>query len=160
MRRCSFVPLVLTAAVALSACAIATSRSSPAPAERGQRASGGYLIGAADLQADGRPLLELLRLRVPVMGVQGATDCPHINFRGRNTLFTRSDPAIHVDGLHASNTCILSEMSTIDLERVEIYPSGIPRAGYRTNPNGVILIFVRKGDFPAEPSPDEEPVPR
>jgi hypothetical protein len=45
-----------------------------------------------------------------------------------------------------SNTCILNELSTIDLSLVEVYPSGIPRPGYRTHPYGVILIFVRKGE--------------
>jgi hypothetical protein len=123
--------------------------------------SGAYVIDAKSLQEEQRTLLEMMRLRFPTMEVQGSMGCPLIQFRGRNTLFTRSDPAIYLDGQRAANTCILEELTTMDLALVEVYPSGIPRPGYRTNANGVIIIFVRKGEelFADDSGATEEPAP-
>lgn len=147
MRCCTFVSLAVTSAL-LGGCGSSTasfSSSAPRPRDSGQH-GGSTVITGETLQEEQRSLLELLELRLPAMRVVSAPDCPHVHLRGRNTIVTRSDPAIYLDGQRVTNTCILEELSTVDLARVEVYPSGIPRGGYRTNPNGVILIFVRKGE--------------
>jgi hypothetical protein len=50
-----------------------------------------------------------------------------------------------VDGQRATNTCVLDMVNSLDLDRVEIYPSGQPR-GYLSDPYGVILMFLRTSD--------------
>jgi hypothetical protein len=129
---------------------IPTPASSPSGAPRNamnSRGTSASIITAEELQRDQRPLLDLLQRRLPNISVSPTITCPEVHLRGRNTLFTRSDPAIYVDGFRASNTCILVELSSVDLDRVEVYPSGISgRPGYRTDANGLILIFVRKGE--------------
>jgi hypothetical protein len=60
---------------------------------------------------------------------------------------TRSDPAIYVGGQRAVNTCVLAGLSTPDVARVEVYPSGVPRgAGYQTHPYGVIIVFMKAAE--------------
>jgi hypothetical protein len=75
-------------------------------------------------------------------------DCPEVTLRGKSTIATESNPAIYVDGERAVNTCVLSMLSTFHLARVEVYPDGLPPAGYLTNPYGVILIFSLEGPEP------------
>jgi hypothetical protein len=84
-------------------------------------------------------LLEALRHRVQNMTVTyPATGCPRIAFRGR----TGGSPGIYVDGTRVGDACVLMQMSSSDVDRVEIYRSGIPtRAGIQSNPNGLILVY-------------------
>lgn len=97
------------------------------------------------LVATNQPLLELLRQRLPGLQIREVPGgCPEVIMRGRSTVSTPSSPAIYLDGARASNDCILRELSTGGLGLVEVYPSGMPtRAGYRTHPYGVIIIFTR-----------------
>jgi hypothetical protein len=79
------------------------------------------------------------------MQVTQTSGCPDIVLRGRSTVTTSSAPAIYVDGNQSSNTCILNELRTVDIDQVEIYPGGVPpRGGYRAHPYGVILIFIKR----------------
>ena len=91
------------------------------------------------------PVLDVLRYRVPGMSVSPRDDCPEVTLRGKSTFITASNPAIYVDGQRAANTCVLTMLSTFHLARIEVYPDGIPPAGYLTNPYGVILIFSLRG---------------
>lgn len=97
------------------------------------------------LVAASEPLLELLKQRLPGMQVReipGA--CPEVIMRGRSTVTTSSSPAIYLDGARATNNCILRDLGTAGLGLVEVFPSGVPtRAGYRSHPYGVIIIFTR-----------------
>ena len=68
-----------------------------------------------------------------------AGECPRIRFRGHNSL---SSPGIYVDGTMMLDTCILDQISTMDIDRAEVYPAGhTPYAGIPYNPFGVILVF-------------------
>jgi hypothetical protein len=132
----------------LGACAV--SKGSPPPESSvtpsaGRTPTSAIVITAADLAAYNRPLLDVMRQRIPGMQVTQTEGCPNIVLRGRSTVTTSSAPAIYVDGNQSSNTCILNELRTIDLDQVEIYPGGVPpRAGYRAHPYGVILIFIKR----------------
>lgn len=107
--------------------------------------TGATVITGADLAAMNRPLLDVMRQRIPGMQVSQTGGCPEIVLRGKSTLTTSSSPAIYVDGNQSSNTCILNELRTVDLDQVEVYPGGVaPRAGYRAHPYGVILIFIKR----------------
>jgi hypothetical protein len=93
-------------------------------------------------------LLGVLSRRVAGLRVQqtGASSCPAIVLRGRTSIFGSSDPGVYVNGVRAQDTCILDLTNALDVERVEVYPMGTTqRPGYRANPNGLILVFLRDG---------------
>lgn len=134
----------------LAACAV--SQGTPPPESSvaptvGRTPTSATVITGADLAAMNRPLLDIMRQRIPGMQVNQTGGCPEIVLRGKSTLTTSSAPVIYVDGNQSSNTCILNELRTVDLDQVEIYPGGVaPRAGYRAHPYGVILIFVKRAE--------------
>lgn len=139
--------VVLTLAVTAAACGRRSQHSRPElDDESGVVSDAGHtviereVLGRSDV-----PVLDILRYRVPGMRVADTDDCPEVTLRGKSTLVTSSNPAIYVDGERAANTCILTMLSTFHLARVEVYPGGIPPAGYLTNPYGVILIFSLSG---------------
>lgn len=132
----------------LGACAASQGSSPPESSVQpsvGRAPTSGTIITAAELGAMNRPLLEIMRQRLPGMQVSQTGGCPDITLRGKATVTTSSAPAIYVDGNQSSNTCILNELRTVDLDQVEVYPGGVPpRAGYRAHPYGVILIFIKR----------------
>lgn len=133
----------------LAACASAPNEgppASPTAATGGGGQTSSTIITAADLAAMNRPLIDILRQRFPGMHVaQSPSGCPDIALRGKSTVTTSSAPLIYVDGNPSSNTCILQELRTVDIDQVEIYPGGIaPRGGYRSHPYGLILIFLKR----------------
>ena len=139
---------VLTLLGSFAACA---TSSNPAPAGASTTPAptrvppSATVITGADLNTANRPLLDVLRQRLPGMQVYQTGGCPDIALRGKSTVSTSSAPAIYVDGNQATNTCILNELRTADIDQVEVYPGGVPpRAGYRAHPYGVILIFIKK----------------
>lgn len=140
----------------LMSCAPASTTPTPALAAGGSgevdpeasRHTRGTIFTEADLVKAQRPLLDLMRQRLVGLQVRATPLCPEVMLRGRSTLVSSSSPAVYVDGLMATNTCILQDLNTANLARVEIYPDGIPgRPGYRVSPHGVILIFVRQAEI-------------
>ena len=120
-----------------------TPASSPPPA--GRIPTSATVITGSDLTSANRPLLDVLRQRLPGMQVNQTGGCPEIVLRGKSTISSSSSPAIYVDGNQATNTCILNELRTADIDQVEVYPAGVPpRAGYRAHPYGVILVFIKR----------------
>jgi hypothetical protein len=118
--------------------------SAPPPAA-GRIPTSATVITGADLTTANRPLLDVLRQRLPGMQVNQTGGCPEIVLRGKSTISSSSSPAIYVDGNQATNTCILNELRTADIDQVEVYPGGVPpRAGYRAHPYGVILVFIKR----------------
>lgn len=119
-----------------------------APATSSRRgALGSIVFTEAELVRAQRPLLDLLRQRLAGLQVRSTPTCPEVMLRGRATLVTSSSPGVYLDGQPATNTCILQDLNTADLARVEIYPNGIPaRPGYRVHPHGLILIFARQAE--------------
>jgi hypothetical protein len=88
-------------------------------------------------------LLDGLRVRVPTMMVstQGG-GCPNIMFRGPRSIRNQANPSVYVDGTLMVDTCILTQITASDVERVEIFPSGgTSRPGIQRNPFGVIMVF-------------------
>lgn len=94
-------------------------------------------------------LLSALTGHVAGMQVALTPGCPAITLRGANSMTMFSNPRIYVNGEPAANTCILQSLSTADLQRVEVYPSGISsRPGYFNDANGLILIFMKNSGTP------------
>lgn len=67
--------------------------------------------------------------------------CPQISFRGQRTL-NHQPPSVYVDNSLMLDTCILTQMNSSDIDRIEVYPSGqASRPGVQFNPSGVILVY-------------------
>lgn len=87
--------------------------------------------------------LQSLRNRVPSMTVsERSGECPRITFRGQRSIRNQDNPAVYVDGTRMIDTCILTQISTAEVERVEVYPGGTTsRVGIQRSPFGLILIY-------------------
>lgn len=110
----------------------------PAPANA-------FVLDRAQLREFDGSLLSAMVGRVPGLRVDETAACPAVALRGHlNTVPGVSDPQIYVDGARTGNTCVLGLLRAGDVERVEIYPSGVTsRPGYLGNAHGLILIFMR-----------------
>ena len=108
-----------------------TSRPEPFPNSSAQVIKGSEMSGN---------LLDGLRRRVTSMNVTYPSGrCPRITFRGRPTT---GNPSVYVDGTLMVDTCVLMSLSTVEIDRVEIYPSGgTIGTGMQSNPNGVIVVY-------------------
>lgn len=132
-------PCLLPAVVLLSACTASN------PADRGAResSSSGIVIQGSELSGN---LLESLRGRVGAMTIAYAPgECPRITFRGVRSIRNQANPGVYVDGTMMLDTCILEQISSNDVEYIEIYPSGqSSRADIQRHPFGLILVFRRR----------------
>ncbi len=92
-------------------------------------------------------VLSALQGRVAGLQVNRSAGCPEITLRGRTSITGNTNPVIYVDGTRVSNTCILEQLNSNDVERVEVYPMGIAPGGtHRNSPTGLILIFLRTAE--------------
>lgn len=91
-------------------------------------------------------LLHGLRSHIPGMRVTTpAGQCPRILFRGELSARGHGNPTVYVDGVMMIDTCILNEISTNDVERVEVYVGGnSPYGNLQRNPFGIIFIVRQK----------------
>jgi hypothetical protein len=128
-------------------CASAPTRISDASRDASPAARGSAIVvDGEDIQGRGQTLLRLLDERVSGMSVSYAGPCPSIVIRGHKSLFGSNDPLIYVDGARALNTCVLDDLSTDVVKRIEVYPSGVAhKPGYDSSRNGLILVFVLNG---------------
>ena len=144
--RQSLLPLLVLTAV--YGCASSGTGSSGAP---GLHATGASMtLEAEELGSASTSLLAALRGRVHGMQVrESSVDCPSISFRGTRSLLGENNPAVYVDGVRATNTCILASLTTSSVERVETYAAGVaPRLPYKAHPNGLILVYMQDGRIP------------
>jgi hypothetical protein len=104
------------------------------------------VVQGEDIKGRGSTLLRLLDERVSGMDVSYSGPCPSIVIRGRKSIFGDNNPLIYVDGARALNTCVLDDLATDVIKRVEVYPSGVAhKPGYDSSRNGLILVFVLDG---------------
>lgn len=74
-----------------------------------------------------------------------AERCPRVSLRGPIVGTSISNPVVYVDGTRTSNTCVLVNIRSAEVDWVEIYPTGATRRpGYVTHPHGLILVFMRR----------------
>ena len=84
-------------------------------------------------------LLNALRQKVSGMTVaQGQSGCPAITLRGRRLA---GNPSIFVDGTRMADSCALVDLTTTDVDRVEIYRGAAGPAQVAGNPNGSIVVY-------------------
>ena len=91
-------------------------------------------------------VLQAIAINVPAARITTPSgQCPRIIFRGNVSMHNQPNPSIYIDGTQMADTCILNTLSSHDIERVEVYPSGnSPDATIRRNPAGVIAIYRRR----------------
>lgn len=111
--------------------------------------NGGVVLTGATLE-DGRGnVLSTMQGKVPGFRYRRQRgECPRITLRNNVSYGDFGNPHVYVDGTRATDTCILDSVRTEDVERVEVYALGVTtRAGYATHPYGLILLFMRGGDW-------------
>ncbi|HEX6132574.1 MAG TPA: hypothetical protein VFZ24_01250 [Longimicrobiales bacterium] len=109
--------------------------------------NGGLVLSGASL-TDGRgDLLAAMMGKVPNFRVRRLKEqCPQITLRNAVSFQSYVNPHVYVDGARATDTCILESLQTNDVERVEVYPTGVTvRPGYGRHAHGLILVFMRDG---------------
>lgn len=137
--------LLIIVAAALAGC-LGTSRSAGSGPSLAERSSTSRIAIPVAQMSTPPSLLTLLEMRVRNMAVKHTAGCPEIEFRGRNSMVMTTSPSVYVDGQRASNTCVLELLSPVDVNRLEIYPSGVAnRPGYFSNAGGLILVFKKDG---------------
>lgn len=106
--------------------------------------NGVVLSGVALLDGPGS-VLDAMTGKVPGLKVQHYRgECPRVALRNDATFRTIVNPIVYLDGTRTSDTCILESLRSADLERVEVYPTGVSgRPGYPAHPHGLILLFMR-----------------
>lgn len=118
------------------------ARNGPEP----DRTPGATVVSGSRLLS-GLGLLDALVGRVSAMRVQGSGACPRITLRGQKTMVGNSEPTVYIDGTRAVDTCILNMLRADEVERIEVYPMGVAhRPGYRSDPYGLILVFMRRAE--------------
>ena len=137
-----------TAAVVIGlssyACQLGDAVRSEATPEEGPMVNPSTVLGAAELEGELGPLIDVMSRHIPSMTVNSAGGCPSVSLRGANTAPGITEPTVYVDGLRTLDTCVLSGTSANDVKRVEVYANGFTsRPGYAGNSHGLILIFMR-----------------
>jgi hypothetical protein len=130
--------LLIAGLAALSACGgtgVSQSNDEPIPDRQATVLRGSELSGGS--------LLDALRTRLAGMTVRNQDSaCPQISFRGTRSARNQGTPTIYVDNTLMSDTCILQQISTSEVERVEVFPSGITsQPSIQRNANGVIMVY-------------------
>lgn len=88
-------------------------------------------------------VLDALHSRVPSARVsQQPTGCPTIMFRGARSIRNQRNPSVYVDGTLMLDTCILQQISSTDVDRIEVYANGmVSRANVQPDPFGIIMVY-------------------
>lgn len=101
------------------------------------------VIEEAQLTRRPGTLLSVMQYAAGPMEIRETSGCPEITLRGKKRFHGAATPSIYVDGMHATNTCVLNDFLAVDVRRVEIYPSGVTsRPGYVNSADGLILVFL------------------
>ena len=148
--RSGTLAVLMGAAVLLTGCASTRSATGDEPGNRGDVRSegGGYVIDGRALQDGPGSIVAALNHKVPNFRLHQTpgttTDCPVISLRNAVSFQSVVNPHVYVDGIRTTDTCVLRQLRTHDVARVEVYPMGVTRRpGYGTHAHGLILVFMR-----------------
>lgn len=145
MRARLHAAVTLTGVLLISACSSLRSDNDTAPGG-GLSMDDGAIVLAGVALRDGRgDVLNAMVGKVPNFRLQRVRErCPQITLRNAVSFQSLVNPHVYVDGVRATDTCILDDMQTADVRRVEVYPTGVTnRPGYGRHAHGLILIFMR-----------------
>jgi hypothetical protein len=142
----SRIPALLGFALVIAGCA---SLKNPMRSDRThggiRNENGATIISGRALDEKRGSLLDTMEGRVPGMQIQRHPDrCPEVILRSFRPFNSPIDPLVYVDGTRTSDTCVLNQLSTDNVESIEVYPMGVTmRPGYSTHAHGLILVFMR-----------------
>lgn len=138
------------ASSALATLVLLTACGSVLPQQRrgATMENGGIVLQGQDLGDGSGDLLNTMMGKVPNFRVRRTGEnCPQITLRNAVSYQSVVNPHVYVDGTRATDTCILESLRGGDVERVEVYPSGVTiRPGYGRHAHGLILVFMRGAD--------------
>lgn len=143
MCSCTRIPLVLAGTLLLTSCGSFHSKQANSNGVRMEH--GGVVLTGKSL-SDGRgDLLATMVGKVPNFRVRRVREqCPQITLRNAVSFQSVVNPHVYVDGARSTDTCVLESLAAGDVERVEVYSSGVTtRPGYGRHAHGLILIFMR-----------------
>lgn len=148
-RSAAFLPLISLAA---AACILPNPGDHAMEATReeiGDTPDNAIVLDFEELQRSDESLLQAMESYVPSVQVNHSNTltelCPRVSLRGPLTGSHYSNPLVYLNGTRMTNTCVLRNLRTVDLEQVELYPTGFTqRSGYVTHPHGLILVFSRR----------------
>lgn len=149
-RRTALVPLVLLLSSACIGSLISGDHAMEKTREEVDDPPDNAIVLDFDrLQSSDESLLQAMESYVPSVQVNHSNTltelCPRVSLRGPLTGSHYSNPLVYVNGTRMTNTCVLRNLRTVDLEQVELYPTGFTsRSGYVTHPHGLILVFSRR----------------
>lgn len=122
-----------------------------ARAERAEAPEDAIIVEREELARSDDLLLYVLANHVPSITADyepstGSGDrCPRVSLRGPLVGTSLSNPVVYVDGTRTSDTCVLVNIRSTEVDWVELYPTGTTRrSGYVTHPHGLILVFTRR----------------
>jgi hypothetical protein len=106
-------------------------------------AEAGAMVLTGEELASAPVLLDALAQRVPTLRVQRrAGECPIVIIRGQAAGRQTGSAAVYVDGTRMRDTCILLQIQSSDVERVELYPVASRRPqGFPAGAGGLILVY-------------------
>jgi hypothetical protein len=132
--------LLLLALLVLPSCRSSSENESRTVGDRGQ------VVIQGDELTTGGLLLDALVHRMPYMQVTRPTgSCPVINLRGQRLGRTTDNAAVYVDGTRMRDTCVLLQILSSDVDRVEMYSVSAGRPdGFRPGPGGLIVVYRRR----------------
>jgi hypothetical protein len=143
-------PLFRAAAVAVGT-ALCLACTSMHTADHGvpgvTREHGGIVVSGPGLVDGPGDLLGTMMGKVPNFRVRRVRDqCPQITLRNAVSFQSVVNPHVYIDGARSTDTCILDALRAHDVQRVEVYPTGVTtRPGYGRHAHGLILVFMRDG---------------
>ena len=133
----------------LTGCATTRSSGGDEPENRSdvRFEGGGFVIDGRALEDGPGSIVAALTGKVPNFRLQRTSgECPVIALRSAVSYTSTVNPHVYVDGVRATNTCVLTSIRTHDVSRVEVYPQGVTqRPGYGIHAHGLILVFMRSG---------------
>lgn len=136
----------------LTLSASALSLASCAAGHAGTRSSdigNAVVIQEEDLFSTRGRLIDVLATRLVNSQLVESDGCVSLQLRGAKGIQRPILPGIYVEGQRAADSCILDMLSTYDIARVEVYPSGVTsRPGYYSQAGGLILVFLKDGYVP------------
>ena len=139
------VVAVTGAAMFFTGCAPRSTREVAANRSDVRFEGGGFVLDGRALEDGPGSIVAALTGKIPNFRVQrNSGECPIITLRNAVSFHGVVNPHVYVDGIRATNTCVLIQLRTDDVARVEVYPLGFTqRPGYGTHAHGLILVFMR-----------------
>lgn len=145
MRTKPFLAFAPFGLILLTACGAFRSGSGSSEGGGVSREDGAVVLTGIALRDGQGDLLSAMGGKVPNLRVRRIhRDCPQITLRRAASVKSIVNPRVFVDGAGTSDTCILESLRAMDVERVEVYPTGVTnRPGYGRHSHGLILVFMR-----------------